>query len=414
MDRNKKVQASRQSAAKPLDKTEVVQTYLDQEFEGLMSVVDAKCIMQNLMKDRGTLNERLINLQSTVNKTEQIEAEIKQLEEDLEMRNVQIADISAKIIQFDVDSKVKKIPDNFASIPELKIAMSYALRAIVESREDFTVVKTKAEDLKISYEQSEERIEALSDQIEKMKKLHEIKNNKMERDFETKLTYLCMKEATNEATNLDKSVMSLPESQRLAWLAKHLGQKCDENDTLRSQIVDLQDEIEALREAKSGRGKKRSQETFTIDNENNPELFSDSEDDFDFNDSFRDPDWRKTPAGKRLKTRRTTHALMKESLINRLDGTGILANISETSDTSNSKRSLNGEPKCKCKGSCATKLCGCKKNGIFCMDSCQCSEACVNLPDNSKESEGADGSGEAAEKENEEIGEVEDSPKRAK
>lgn len=410
MDRGKTVM--NKSVVKPSDKTVVVQSYLEHEITLITSTIDAKITMHNLMKDRGILNERLINLQSTVNKTEQLEEEIKQLEEDLEMRNVQIGDLRAKVIQTDLESKIKQIPENFTSIPELRIAMAYILRAIVSGREDFTNVKMKAEDLRHNYEQSEERIEILSEQVEKMEQEHEFEKNKMERDFETKLTYLCMKEAKNKEGN-EELALSLPKSQQFAWMTSHFAQKCDEIEDLKSQITDLKEEVEAFRAPKTNKSKKRGQDTFTVDEIEN-DLSSDSDDDFNFNDSFHDPEWRKTPAEKRSKTRATTHALLKESVVNRVNATGILANISETSDTNNSKRSLNGQPKCSCKGSCATKLCGCKKNGNFCMDTCKCSDACMNLPDESKESDGAGGSGEAVEKENEDESEVGDSPKRAK
>lgn len=413
MDRSKKVQAMRASSNKPAEKTDVIQTYIDHELMVLMSTIDAKIAMQSLMNDRGLLTERLMNLKSAVNKTEKLELEITQLEEDLEMRNTQIGDIRAKIMQTDLEAKMKQIPDNFTSPAELKIAMSYVLRALLDAREDFTTAKSKAEDLKVHYETAEERIEQLNDEMEKMKESHESAKSQMERDFETKLEFLCNMKGNEseeeEATNCDKY-----SKQNFVWMSKQLVKKATEVEDLKAKIFDLEDEVERVRKEKPGKKQKRRMETFNVaDGDSSPEGLSDSEDEFDFNDSFHDPEWRKTPAGKRIKSRHTTTTLLKESVTNRMDGTGMLANISETSDASTSKRTSNGQVKCSCKGSCATKLCGCKKNGNFCSDTCKCSQACVNLPDESKESDGAAGGG-AVEKENEEVEEIEESPKRAK
>lgn len=93
MQVSKIAQAARHTTSKNLHKNEVIQTYLEQELSLMMSTVDAKIAMQQLMGDRGLLTERMMNLKSTVNKNASIENEIKQLEEDLEMRNTQIADI---------------------------------------------------------------------------------------------------------------------------------------------------------------------------------------------------------------------------------------------------------------------------------------------------------------------------------
>lgn len=93
MQVSKIAHAARHMTSKNLQKNEVIQTYLEQELSLMLSTVDAKKIMQALMQDRGLLTERLMNLKSTVNKNASIENEIKQLEEDLEMRNTQIADI---------------------------------------------------------------------------------------------------------------------------------------------------------------------------------------------------------------------------------------------------------------------------------------------------------------------------------
>lgn len=388
MDRNKKVQEIRKSSkASAAEKPDVIQTYVDHELQVLMSAVDAKLTLKSLMNDRGLLTERMGTLVSTVNKTPIMESEIKQLGDDLEMRNHQIADLRQKILQTDIESKVKTIPDNFGSITEFKVAMHYLLRAMVEQRDDFTSTKTKAEDLKNAYEVSEERIETMNDEIKLLTEDFQRQKDEIENNYEEKLSHLCDKNviesADAEGNNLEMNVQLKNRMQELSKKYKELE---EEMKTLK------ENEIRRLRPKISVRN-----DTFEIE-----DLVSeDEEEEFNFNDSFHDPDWvGYVPKGNRKKNQSGTTSLLKESLVNCMDTTGLLANISETSDTSTNgrKRTSNGQVKCACKGSCATKSCSCKKVGNFCASSCKCSSlACANKPDDSKETSD-DGAGGASSK----------------
>ena len=394
MDRNKKVQAMRHSTkATTAEKTDVIQTYVDHELQVLMSAVDAQLTLKSLMNDRGLLTERMGTLMSTVNKTENIKSEIEQLVEDLAMRNAQISDLRQKIMQTDIESKVKTIPDNFGSVPEFKVAMHYLLRAIVDQRDDFTSTKTKAEDLKNAFEVGEERIEAMTEEIKKATEAFEREKGEIENNYEEKLSLLCQRNV-NESADAEGNNREIN-----VQLANRLQE-------LRKRYTDMEVEMESLKANEIHKLRQKSSvknTTFEIE-----DLISDDEEEFNFNDSFHDPDWVKSVARPtRKKNHSGTTSLLKESIVNCMDTTGLLANISETSDTSanGTKRTSNGRLKCACKGSCATKLCGCKKIGNFCSSSCKCSSlACANKPDDSKEtsddSAGAGSSKIKVEKEN--------------
>ncbi|CAO1366456.1 unnamed protein product [Diamesa serratosioi] len=376
MDRNRKVQAIRHSTkTTTAEKTEVIQTYVDHELQVLMSAVDAQLTLKSLMNDRGLLTERMGTLVSTVNKTENILSEIEQLKDDLAMRNAQISDLRQKIIQTDIETKVKTIPDNFGSVAEFKVAMHYLLRAIVDQRDDFTSTKTKAEDLKNAFEVGEERIEAMTDEIKKATEAYEREKGEIEHNYEEKLSLLCQRNI-NESADMEGNNREIN-----VQLANRLQE-------LRKRYTELESEMESLKATDGPRFRRKASvknNTFEIQ-----DLSSDDEEEFDFNDSFHDPDWVRSvakPVGKK-KNQSGTTSLLKESLVNCMDTTGLLANISETSDTSGngSKRTSDGRIKCACKGSCATKLCSCKKVGNFCSAICKCSSlACANKPDDSKE-----------------------------
>lgn len=404
MDRNKKAQTMRPLSKPNAEKADVIQTYIDHELMFLMSTIDAKITMQSLMNDRGLLTERLMTLKATVTNNESFEDEIKQLEEDLEMRNTQIADIRQKVMQTDLEAKVKSIPDNFSSVAELKIAMGYIIRAVMDTREDFTSAKTKVEDLKMAYEASEERIEQINQEMRLNREQHHYGKAELERDFECKLSFMYQVSRMPASETQNENVGA----PIYVSMAKQLSEYMRRNSTLEKRVEFLAKELdkelrnkEAAKDLKS-RPKKvvGSNATFTK-YEGPVDSDSDSEE-FDIEDSFADPDWHLTPAQKKVSriARRTT-AMLKESIKNRLDGTGLLNNISETSDTSSRKRSSKGKVKCNCKGSCATKQCGCNKLGDFCTDTCKCSIACVNVPDDElMESDDATEEGASAGKEN--------------
>lgn len=396
MDRNKKVQAMRTLNKASAEKTDVIQTYLDHELMVLMSTIDAKIAMQSLMNDRGLLTERLMNLKAMVNKNDSIDDEIRQLEDDLEMRNTQIADIRQKVMQTDLDAKMKSIPDNFTSVPELRVAMGYVIRALLDSREDFTLTKTKAEDLKHTYEASEERIEQIAYEMRQEQEKHEQLKNELERDFETKLSFMCQivknPDGVKDGVKTRES-LSHPLYQSMSH---HVAQYANKNKELQEKVVELEAELERFRHKnnKKASSKHPRNKTYNIridsDSPGSPDDTDPEE--FDFNDSFHDPEWRKTPASKRsARSARTTTALLKESMTNRMDATGLLANISESSDVSGTKRSSSGAIKCSCRGSCATNRCKCKKLANVCTDTCNCSEACVNVVNKSIDSYDAAG-----------------------
>lgn len=399
MDKSKRVQSMR-NTYKHAEKTDVIQTYIDHELMVMFSLIDAKIAMQSLMNDRGLLNNRLMSLKATVGKSDELVEEIKQLEEDLEMRNTQIADIRNKVAQTDIEAKIKGITENFSSVAELKIAMGYVIRAAVDGRDDFTNIKSKSDDLRIAYETSEERLEAITADLNQQQLDFQREKSDIERDFEMKLAFMCQLNTQPEVAEGEHRHATENKTSTYTSMSKQLTKTIAEKKAGELKILELQQEIEKLkgRKARKGNAKveeRQLSETFDIDHSDD-----DSENGFDFNDSFADPEWRKTPAHKRsLRNSRSTTTLLKESVTNRMDGTGILNNISETSDTSAAKRYSSGKVRCSCKGSCATKQCSCKKNGEFCGIFCKCTDACVNEDDNCDSDVGSN-AGAAQSKEN--------------
>jgi kinesin family member 4 len=408
MDKSRNMNSIKNLSNSKVQTSEVIQNYVDHELEYIMSSVDAKISMHNLMNDRGILTERIKALKAYVNKTPEMEQEISRLEDDLNLRKAQINDMREKVQETDLENKVKSIPENFKTVGELKIALSYIIRAIIESREDFTKAKTIGDDLKMVCREMEDRIRDFTDQTDRIKEETAMKIESMEADFEKKLGLIY-----SFFENGDKLPQDIPDLkgskyQEFCSLMKDFGER---SESSQNRIKELEDEVKRLSEQLDNRAKKSVKKylprSSTVNNEDSDEG-SDLDDDdeyedeegFDINDSFTaDPDWVKTP--RYQKKRRTAGGALKESLRN-FNATGILQNISESSDSSGIKRSFSGVAKCSCKGSCATKQCGCKKNENYCTDTCRCSEACLNVPDDGNSSQESKENGVAAKEEEKE------------
>lgn len=72
---------------------------IQQEFDIYVNIVDAQMTLQSLMDDRANLHEQLSQLKEDPELA--VSPQIQQLEEDIELRSVQIADLQQKILDFD-------------------------------------------------------------------------------------------------------------------------------------------------------------------------------------------------------------------------------------------------------------------------------------------------------------------------
>lgn len=70
-----------------------------------INIVDAQATLQSLMEDRANLHEQLTHLKENPMLAET--TEINQLEEEIEVRSVQISDLQQKILDFDEENRSK-------------------------------------------------------------------------------------------------------------------------------------------------------------------------------------------------------------------------------------------------------------------------------------------------------------------
>ncbi len=300
IEKGKKAQDMRNNSNNMQEKTDNIQTWIDHELSLLMSITDAQISLQHLMDDRGLLTERLGSLKATVNKSDAIEAEISRLEEDLEMRNAQISDIQQKVIQTEIENKLKSLPDNFSGLVEAKIAMRYVLMAFIQLRKDFSSMKVKSEDIKTCLETAEKNLENLQEEnLELNEKIKEQKN-RLEKEFEDKLA-ICIQKFQNGLGTGDQESVALDRE-----LGVKIVHTAEENFMLKDRVQELEQQLAEKENTTVGKLKIRDEDEEGID-EN---LESDSDEEFDFNDSFN-PDLLQTPKAKNSRLGRTAKMLRR-------------------------------------------------------------------------------------------------------
>lgn len=72
---------------------------IQQELEVYINILQAQATLQSLMDDRANLNEQITNLKADSDLVDT--TQLQQLEDDIELRSVQIADLQQKILDFD-------------------------------------------------------------------------------------------------------------------------------------------------------------------------------------------------------------------------------------------------------------------------------------------------------------------------
>lgn len=102
MDKHKNAQ--KQRGAQNSGKAETIQNWIEQELELMGSLVAAKRTLEGLMEDRGILTSDLEEIKK--NNPDNSQA-ITQLQDEIQLRNAQIADMQQKILDSEQGKKNK-------------------------------------------------------------------------------------------------------------------------------------------------------------------------------------------------------------------------------------------------------------------------------------------------------------------
>lgn len=170
--------------------------WLIEELEIVSSVVDIKQSFEQLHDARADLTSKLkeIKRRRPVNADE-----VKQIEEEIEMHNAQINDLSGKISENDLDAKIKSISDNAQGLPEARTTIKHLLTSFIEQRNGFNTYFAQARDLKHSLETLEEQKEFEIAELKQKLEHEQLHRLRLEHDFEHK-TALILQATKNEGS----------------------------------------------------------------------------------------------------------------------------------------------------------------------------------------------------------------------
>ncbi|KAG6465115.1 hypothetical protein O3G_MSEX014941 [Manduca sexta] len=360
LDRQKQTAMKRN--AKGSVKAGAVQLYIEQELEVHLSIVEAEKSLEELMEYRAWITEQIENLRNSTD-DEANRKKIAELEDDLALRKAQISDLQQKILTADQENKSRTQWDNIQSMLEAKVALKCLFELLVDAKRELQNQSEKG--YQARYEEVKEAHDRLAVEFENSKTEFERQLATVKMQSEQKLSALVA---------LQRGVVGKGDkSEACKHLQNVIQYQQDKLEQFEEDNKRLMDELEQLRTAGKKSKKRTNKKESATDAVRKVEYVepTDEEDD-EFEDRDKDPDWRATPLFKRIQAQRSR----------------LTMNFTQVADTSSSvsdvssravKRSSDGAPHCVCRGSCSTKMCGCVKSELGCGPACRCQPAlCKN------------------------------------
>ncbi|KAJ8965902.1 hypothetical protein NQ314_003843 [Rhamnusium bicolor] len=342
---------------------------LKQEFDVFINLVEAEATLTGLLEDRATLQHQLDELKA--NPETANTSECKSIEEDIELRSVQIQDLQQKLLDSDEENKSKTRFDKFQSMSEAKFALKVLFEQAAEIQKEKIQTEIKLNELQESYSEFQDKIK----ESESQRKITEEKNleqlAQLQKSYEEKVAILLRQLRRVKVDDVNQT-------EELKEMYNIQQEKIEEQERRIQQLEDLNTVLEDKLKCSEVRGedstpvqrpRKRSNPairindgTFIMEEKENVELdlslVDEASDDVD-----NDPDWRKTPLGKRIMEEKKKLTLARSTL-----------NFNEHGSI---KRSSDGG--CTCKTNCLKARCGCKKLNLVCGNSCKCApNVCEN------------------------------------
>lgn len=197
-------------------------SWIMEELEVINSIIDIKQSFEQLFEVRADLNQRLNKLRADKSPDKE---QIKALQEEIEMRSAQIADLNGKINAHDLDAKSKAIYESVQSIPEGRSIIKQLLNSVIEMRGNFNTYFAQARDTKHLLEVSEERQQQLEQEFKQKIDQMVQEHNQVEKENQEKIGML-LQALSSKGTQSD--IVNIMEAE--------LANKNKEIEELRKQL----------------------------------------------------------------------------------------------------------------------------------------------------------------------------------
>lgn len=265
-------------------------TWVDRELEIILSLVDAEHSLEQLMEDRAVINNHyhLIEKQTSINPADLDEQArlLANLEEELEMRNAQIADLQQKVCQSDLDSRIKALAEGVQSIGEARTVSKHLLKSLVQQRRQqaasINEQRTLMDEQRAQLLEAQQHQDAATKRLRLAEAKHEEQMLNQQRNYEEKVAVL-LRAANQRPAGQAEEQAQEQEQQRQQFL-----------DELISSREALQQELEALRSKMAAKKKPKEPEVILTDVlDDSVVLMSET---LELSDVSSDPDWVPTKA----------------------------------------------------------------------------------------------------------------------
>lgn len=376
-----KAGSEKRAASKDIGSTENrIKSWLEGELEVVSVKKQAKQSLEVLIENRKSISEEIGKTKKgiregdpTSNKVSELKKKLADLESCLQLRTAQISDLQAKFVDDDEDDSNKKRFESMQSMLEAKCAMNHLFKVATNHQMSRAAQEADMKELQAQYDELAQSLEESETRLKKLKKAHREELMRMEREHEEKVLFLLgqmskteSSTATEDQDNVLKEKLKLQEEEitRLSHLHELLQDKTKECEELKRQMISsptthlmppIFGDAENLRRRtfiKAKPVKVKEVERVPLQELSESESESEEED----QDQKQDPDWRKTPLFKKIRT--ITQ--------------GMRTGIEGDPKKSLGKRSSDGELKCGCKGDCSSKKCSCCRNENSCNIKCNC------------------------------------------
>lgn len=241
LERQRVAQAQRNRFAKDQTGTGKLDALVDREVEVILSLIDAEHSLEQLMEDRAVINAHCneIKEQQQVQPSEEQAKLLASLEEDLEMRNAQIADLQQKMCSNDLDSRMRALAENVQSIGESRVINKQLLKTLIQQRREqahgVMEQKMQHDDQRSQLNEVLQQREQLAREMQQTKCKYEEMMVKQQRAYEEKVALLL------RGKN-DKSFEELDQTRTLAG-ASELASKKQSKKYLSTLSPDTEDDI---------------------------------------------------------------------------------------------------------------------------------------------------------------------------
>jgi len=358
---------------------ERVRGWVKTEMDVVVSAKEAEQARQQLIKERKTLAEEIqklkVECRRTMTHQEMEETSTKQtdLQEQLDMRNLQISELQKEIM------------------------LAFLFNSATEAMATATTRAREVRELKSQIDELMANLGAQKEKLSQQKMEHETEVCRMTRESENNVLILL-----NQMYNSDSTVAEGSNSMSVTkeLIEKMLGKEATALETLLSKnerMIWLEEEVERLKSEiislRSAGGDtqvfkaaapaapvstKKAARRITIlkpvvEKYTEEEYFDEfgSSSSSDDSEDDGDDEWRKTPMGKRIKNARQSLAVAGDK---RKRVTAIKEEEEEDEDGESGKpvKKRSSQAGCKCKSGCKTKACSCRKAGPYCTSLCRC------------------------------------------